>query len=185
MEPWVVVGVVVVVVVVAVVVLLLASQRRSRGLRQRFGPEYQRAVERTGDRRAAEKELHHREERRRTLDIKPLPEHVRQRYADDWGRTQQRFVDAPDLAVREANELVTDLMRDRGYPMEDFEQRAADVSVDHPEVVEDYRAASRVARASRDGQATTEDLRQAMVHFRALFDRLLETSTDATDTEVR
>jgi hypothetical protein len=183
-------GVIVILVLAALAAIALLGalawrQRQSRGLQQRFGDEYDRTVERTGDERAAQRDLRAREERRKQLDIRPLPAETRQRYLEEWRTVQGRFVDAPDAAVKDAHALVTNVMRDRGYPMEDFEQRAADVSVDHPEVVEDYRAAGRITAASERGQAGTEELRQAMVHFRALFDRLLDASTHSEPLEDR
>ena len=178
MEPEFIVLIVALVLVLGAVGVLLWRQQQSRKLKQRFGPEYDRTVEAAGGRREAERELHEREERRSKLDIKPLPAEARERYLEQWGELQRRFVDTPAEAVRDAHAVVTNLMRDRGYPVEDFEQRAADISVDHPEVVEDYRAANRITTDTEQGQASTEELRQAMVHFRSLFDRLLETSTD-------
>jgi hypothetical protein len=177
--------VVAVVAVIALIGVLTWRKRQSQALQERFGDEYERTVERTGDERAAERDLRAREERRKKLDIRPLPPETRQRYLEDWRTVQGRFVDAPDAAVKDAHALVTNVMRDRGYPMEDFEQRAADISVDHPEVVEDYRAAGRITAASERGHAGTEELRQAMVHFRALFDRLLDASTHSEPMEDR
>lgn len=184
MQPELIALIVAVVVIVVVLAALVWRKRQSQTLRERFGREYEHTVEQAGDRRKAERELRDREERRKQLDIRPLPSEARERYLTEWQDLQRRFVDAPEVAVRDAHVLVTQVMRERGYPMEDFEQRAADVSVDHPEVVEDYRAANRIATENERGQASTEDLRQAMVHLRSLFDRLLETPTGA-DTEVR
>ncbi len=165
--------VVIIVVLIAVVAMLVLRQRRSSRLREGFGPEYERVVEERGDRGAAESELDERRKRREQLEIKPLDEGARERYAERWKATQRRFVDEPSGAVEEADTLVASVMRERGYPMDDFEQRAADVSVDHPVVVENYRAAHGISTASAEGRAGTEDLRQAMVHYRALFDDLL------------
>lgn len=178
MEPEIIAVVVAAVLVVAVLAVLVLRERQSRELKKRFGPEYDRTVQTAGDRREAERELQERQKRRSSFAVKPLPAATRERYVDEWREVQRRFVDTPDTAVRDAHALVTNLMRDRGYPMTDFEQRAADVSVDHPEVVEDYRAANRIAADSEAGRTSTEDLRRAMVHFRSLFDRLLETSPD-------
>jgi hypothetical protein len=125
-------------------------------------------------RRRAESELAERERRREYLEIVPLEPAARERYAEAWRDTQARFVDSPEQAIREADHLVTEVMRERGYPMEDFDQRAADVSVDHPNVTENYRAAHATSLANDQGEASTEDLRQAMVHYRALFVELLE-----------
>ncbi|HEY0826001.1 MAG TPA: hypothetical protein VGD76_19600 [Ramlibacter sp.] len=153
---------------------LLARRRRSDHLAQRFGPEYERTVERTGSRGKAEADLAAREKRVQKLDIVALAPHEAQRYRMEWQGVQARFVDNPRTAVAEADLLVRDVMLHRGYPMGDFESRAADISVDHPLVVEHYRAAHEIALRDRQGQADTEALRQALVHYRALFSELLE-----------
>jgi FtsZ-interacting cell division protein ZipA len=169
--------VIVAIVVIALIVaaFVVARQRRSQQLQEGFGPEYERTVEeRGGDRREAEAELRERARRRKEFDIRPLEPAARDRYAERWRAAQRRFVDQPGPAVGEADALVMEVMRDRGYPVADeFEQRAADVSVDHPEVVEHYRAAHAISTRATAGEAGTEDLRQAMVHFRALFAELL------------
>jgi FtsZ-interacting cell division protein ZipA len=174
--------VIVAIVLIALIVgaLVLARQRKSQQLKQGFGPEYDRAVEEhSGDRREAEAELDERRERREGFEIRELEPAARDRYADRWRAAQRRFVDQPGPAVGEADALVMEVMRDRGYPVaEDFEQRAADVSVDHPQVVEHYRAAHSISARATAGEAGTEDLRQAMVHFRALFDDLLGPDDD-------
>jgi hypothetical protein len=162
------------VVVVALVIWRALADRRTRGLRDRFGPEYDRTLDDAETKREAEAELAARAERRDELEITPLPPGARERYVAEWQRVQARFVDDPDGAAREADMLIQSVMKDRGYPMDDFEQRAADVSVDHPRVVEDYREAHRLTRASALGDATTEDLRRAMQHYRSLFDELVE-----------
>jgi hypothetical protein len=172
-------SIVVVIAVVAVAVLGLLAWvglrlGRSRALRRRFGPEYQRVVETTGDRRKAEAELQARQRRVEKLHIRPLPESDLGRYHDAWRSVQARFVEDPKHAVAEADRLVGEVMHARGYPVGDFEQRAADVSVDHPRVVTHYRAAHGIATRSADDQASTEDLRQAVIHYRALFEELLE-----------
>jgi hypothetical protein len=178
-----VVWVVVVVLLIALVAagVVIARQRRSQQLQEGFGPEYERALAEKGDRRSAESELLERRDRREKLDVRNLEPAARDRYAERWRAAQRTFVDQPTAAVAEADGLVSEVMRDRGYPVdEDFERRAADVSVDHPVVVENYRAAHGIsARAVRD-EAGTEDLRQAMVHFRALFVELLD-GDDARD----
>ena len=143
-------------------------------LREGFGPEYDRVVHERGDQRAGEAELRERRERRRSYDIRPLEAGERESYAERWQATQRRFVDQPASALGEADGLVGEVMSARGYPVEDFEQQAADVSVDHPRVVEHYRAAHAISQANADQSASTEDLRQAMVHYRALFDELSE-----------
>lgn len=161
------------VIVVALVVWQALNTRRTRTLQDRFGPEYDRTLERAEDKREGEADLAARVKRRGELDIRPLPPAARDRYADEWRGVQSRFVDDPRSAVQEADALIQAVMRDRGYPVDDFEQRAADVSVDHPHVVETYRAGHALA-----GSGDTEQQRQAMVHYRALFDELLEDSAD-------
>lgn len=174
MPEWIWAVVIVAAVLLLAVVAWQITRARSQRLRDRFGGEYDRTIERTGRRREAEAELREREKRREELEIRPLPPLSRERYAEEWRRVQARFVDEPAGAVAEADRLVAQVMRERGYPMDDFEQRAADVSVDHPAVVEDYRAGHAIYLAYDRGDAGTEDLRQAMVHYRALFAELLE-----------
>jgi hypothetical protein len=169
---WILVAVLAVLLVVAAV--LLWRTRRSQQLREGFGPEYDRTVAQHGDRRAAESELLERRERREKLDVQELEPAARDRYSERWRATQRQFVDEPARAVAEADELIKAVMHERGYPVEDdFERRADDISVDHPVVVEHYRAAHAISRESASGDAATEDLRQAMVHFRALFAELV------------
>jgi len=169
---WAIIAVAIV-LIVAGVVWSAWSKRRSGMLRERFGPEYDRTVNQLGDRRRAESELDARRKRREQLDIRPLSAASRERYARQWRDAQARFVDDPAMAIKEADTLVIAVMRERGYPMENFDQRAADVSVDHPGVVQNYRAAHGISMANDQGRASTEDLRQAMVHYRSLFDELL------------
>ncbi|HZD06437.1 MAG TPA: hypothetical protein VE173_16110 [Longimicrobiales bacterium] len=152
-------------------------RRRREHLKARFGPEYDRTVRRSHGTREAEKELEDREERVEQLHIHPLTASDRTRFTEGWRTVQSHFVDEPEHAVGEADELVQEVMERRGYPIGDFEQRAADVSVHHPTVVSNYRAAHAVATRSRRAGVRTEDLRQAMVHYRALFDDLLEPGT--------
>ena len=179
MSTGLVIVIVVVVVLVVVLAVLLAQRRRTEGLRQRFGPEYERAMARAGDRRAAESDLAAREQRRREFSVVPLDPAVQTRYQQEWRATQGRFVDDPAGATRAADQLVSRVMRERGYPVEDdFERQAADVSVDHPLVVENYRAAHAVFRANEQGLAGTDDLRQAFVHYRSLFSELLDVDGD-------
>ena len=180
---WIVIVLAVLVVVAFAVWAAMQSRRRAR-LREGFGPEYERAVEEAGSRRHAESELEQREKRREALDIRPLASAARDRYLERWRVTQERFVDEPGAAVSDADRLVTEVMRERGYPVDDFEQRSADLSVDHPHLVENYRAAHAASLANDKGEATTEDLRQAMVHYRSLFEELLETrETEPTATQ--
>jgi hypothetical protein len=169
---WVILAIVVVIAVIAIG-WLWARLRRTEHLQDRFGPEYSRAVDEHGDSRAAEKELQEREARRKEFDIRPLAPESRVRYLERWKEVQARFVDEPAPAVSDADRLIGEAMRERGYPVDDFDQRAADLSVDYPDVVENYRAGHSIA--GRDNGATdTEDLRQAMVHYRSLFDRLVD-----------
>ena len=163
----------VVVVLVLIAIAMVTSRRRTDRLQSTFGPEYNRTVEQTGDRRQAERELAGRVERRKQLTVVPLPEAARQQYLAQWQRVQAGFVDAPVESVRQADALVSEVMTDRGYPVAEFEQRAEDVSVDHGSVVENYRSAHAIAVASGQGQADTEALRTAMTQYRALFDDLL------------
>jgi hypothetical protein len=169
---WVVVAIVVIALLAASVVAL--QRRRSAQLQDRFGSEYDRVVAERGGRRDAESELQERSTRRKGFEVRDLDPAARDGYADRWEQAQRRFVDEPPAAIAEADALVMEVMDARGYPVAgDFEQRAADVSVDHPEVVEHYRAAHGISTRATEGRASTEDLRQAMVHFRALFAELL------------
>jgi len=181
MDAWVWVAIAVAVVVIAVVAWAIARKRRSDELRQRFGPEYDHAVIEQGGQRDAEAELRQRVDRRESLEIRPLSKEMVVRYRGQWRNVQAKFVDEPVQACAAADTLITNVMRDRGYPMDDFEQRSADVSVDYPDVVSDYRAAHTIALANANGQATTEDLRQAMIHYRALFDQLVESGAPVGD----
>jgi len=149
-------------------------QRRSKDLRTHFGPEYDRLVHDKGSRGRAETELGKREERVKKLAIHPLPRDVSTRYIQKWNEQQTRFVDEPKAAVIEADHLVEQVMKERGYPVGEFDQRAADVSVDHPRVVENYRAAHEIALRDQRGLASTEDLRAAMIYYRDLFRELLD-----------
>jgi hypothetical protein len=166
-------------VVVALVIWQAMKQRRTRALQGRFGPEYDRTLDGAESKRDAEAELSARADRRDELEIQPLTTAARERYLVEWQRVQAKFVDNPDGAVRDADMTIQSVMADRGYPVDDFEQRAADVSVDHPQVVENYRLGHRLARASSLGDGTTEDLRQAMQHYRLLFEELVEDVADA------
>ncbi|MFF4169541.1 hypothetical protein [Streptomyces sp. NPDC001744] len=157
----------------ALVAVAAANHRRRTRLRERFGPEYERAVEETGSRRAAERDLDARERRFRELDVKPLPSGVREEYARRWRDLQEEFVDRPEGAVHDADRLVTDLLEERGYPTEGYEQQMRDLSVRHGRTLEHYRAAQEVHALSSSKSATTEQLREAMVHYRALFGDLL------------
>ncbi|MER5753859.1 hypothetical protein [Streptomyces sp. NPDC002088] len=162
-----------IVVVLALAAVAVSLMMRRRHLRERFGPEYERTVEDSDSRRTAERELREREKRHDALDIKPLPPVSRDRYTREWSSVQQEFVDRPEDAVHDADQLVTSLMHDRGYPTEGFEQQMKDLSVEHGRTLEHYRAAHEVETFSTHSQATTEQLRGAMVHYRALFNELL------------
>jgi hypothetical protein len=160
----------------AVGFVLYSRQQRKARLRENFGPEYQRTVEETGGTRQAEKELEARERRIGKLHILELSPDQQRGFADQWRVAQANFVDDPSGAISEADELVIAVMNARGYPLSDFDQRAADVSVEHPEVVQNYRAAHRIAEKNSKDGSSTEDLRQAMVYYRSLFDELLGAS---------
>lgn len=184
MDPrliWVLVAIAV--IVIAAVVWFDLRRRRSNTLRARFGPEYNRTVANSGSITQAEASLEARARRVEALHIHPLTPDDRARYADAWRRVQERFVDDPSGSVTEADRLVGEVMHARGYPVGDFERRVEDISVDHAGVVMNYRAAREIAEAHARGQATTEDLRQAMVHYRALFDDLLEATSTGTERE--
>jgi hypothetical protein len=183
MDAWVWVVIAAAVLVLAVGVWTLVASRRRTQLRERFGPEYERLLAERGDRGEAESELLDRQKRREEMDIRPLDPSARDNYAIAWREIQARFVDGPAVAVKEANGLVTEVMRDRGYPIEDFDQRSADISVDYPVVVENYRAAQAITLRNEEGRASTEDLRQAMVHYRSLFSSLLDVD-DGNDADI-
>ena len=170
---------VVILALVAIAVWLWNQKQQSRRLEQRFGPEYKRAVDQFGSRPKAEAELKTREKRVEKLDIVPLAPADAERFSQEWKVLQGRFVDNPKGVLLEADQLVRELMLKRGYPMGDFERRAADISVDHPAVVDHYRTAQEIAARDRRGEADAEDLRKAVVHYRALFDDLLEVGEPA------
>lgn len=172
--------VVLVLLVLAAVAFFVLQSRKRKALQERFGPEYDRTVQDSDGKRDAERELRERADRRDTLDIQPLAPADRDRYAEQWRGTQERFVDAPDAAVTEADRLVARVMEHRGYPVGDFDQMARDVSVDHAQVVQEYRAAHEISQRNDVEQASTEELRQAMVHYRALFSDLLQDSPDGS-----
>jgi hypothetical protein len=173
--------VVAIAIVVAAGLWFALRWRRTHHLRARFGPEYDRTVVAEGDPRKAEATLEARAKRVEALHIRPLTSQDAARFDDAWRRVQARFVDDPQASVTEADRLVGEAMAARGYPVGDFEQRVADISVDHPDVVVNYRAAREIAAQHARREASTEDLRQAMVHYRALFKDLLET-TDSSGT---
>jgi hypothetical protein len=180
------VQIVVIVVLVVVVVLLGAAAWmavRRRSLRQRFGPEYDRVVAEQDGRLAAERELRARERRHAELDLRPLSEESRRRYATAWEEIQAKFVDAPNDAVGEADRLVTELISERGYPTENYEEQLAHLSVEHARTLEHYRDAHEINMQNERGEASTEQLRVALVHYRALFSELLGEQPDAFRAE--
>jgi hypothetical protein len=179
MDPKLIAVAVVVVLVIVVAVALYMRKRRNTtvGLKNRFGPEYDRAVTQHGSERKAEAKLADRETRVERLNIRDLDLAERERFLAQWQTVQSRFVDYPKGAVTEADELVCSLMQTRGYPVTDFDQRAADISVDHPRVVENYRSAHNIALRLGRGEASTEELRTAMIHYRSLFDELAQVPT--------
>lgn len=172
-----IIAVLAVVAILAVLAWLYSRRRKSVLLRERFGPEYERVVRDKGDVRKAEGVLEWRAKKREHLRIVPLSEAVRSDFANRWTRVQSKFVDDPKGAVVDADQLVTEIMHARGYPMADFDKQAEIISVDHPVVVQNYRSAHEIALRYGRGQASTEDLRKAMVHYRSLFDELLQDST--------
>jgi hypothetical protein len=171
------------IVVVGAIAWSAYQRRRSSRLQERFGPEYDRTVQAAEKKSDAEAELEERQARVEALDIRPLGEPDRARFGERWRVAQASFVDDPEGAVEEADALIGETMRARGYPVGDFEQRAADVSVHHPQVVDHYRTAHAIANRRRAGRADTEQLRQAMVHYRALFSELLEASAETPAAE--
>lgn len=172
-SAWIVVAVVVIVAALIIAGVIASRRRRSDRLRDRFGREYDRTLKATGDRSKAEADLEEREKRVEKLDVRPLEPAERRAFLDRWADVQARFVDDPPRAVAFADALLGDVMKARGYPVSDFEQRAGDISVDHPIVVEHYHKAHEIAVRHGRGEASTEDLRQAMIHYRALFDNLV------------
>jgi ABC-type nickel/cobalt efflux system permease component RcnA len=182
---WILVAVAAALIVAGLVAWWLVREQRSRRLRQTFGPEYDRTIADAPTRREAEEDLADRRRRREELDIRPLPAAARDRYLFEWRGVQERFVEDPASAIGEADDLIQQVMRERGYPVEDFDRRAADLSVDHADVVEHYREGHAIAKRNLSGEADTEELRQAMVHYRALFDDMLEAATDAEEAKTR
>ena len=176
---WILIAAAVIVVAFALVfVMRSANRRRTDRLKERFGPEYERTVSQLGGQRAAEKELASRERKRQKLDIVPLSPGAREKYAATWRQVQTAFVDDPPAAVGDADRLVAQVMRGRGYPIDDFDQRAADISVDHPHVAENYRTAHMIYLSQEKANIGTEAQREAFVHYRGLFDELLEPNDD-------
>lgn len=181
MSTGVIIGVIVAVVVVAALVvwLTLARLRRRQQLRERFGPEYDKAVDDGQNRRSAERELGEREKRHEQFDITPLSPTARDRYAQQWALIQAQFVDRPSVAVAEADRLVMVVMGERGYPTEDYQQQLTDLSVEHASTLEHYRSAHDIKSRHDQSQVSTEELRTAMVHYRSLFEDLLDATVDS------
>jgi len=171
---WILIAVAAVAIVLVIVARQMSARKQSTHLRDRFGPEYDRVAGATGSKGDAESELSEREERRDQLAVRQLPDASRERYLEWWRTVQAQFVDDPKGAIGAADQLIQSVMAERGYPVEDFEQRAADLSVDHPDLVQNYRKGHHLAEASRDNGVSTEDLRQAMTHYKALFVVLVE-----------
>jgi hypothetical protein len=178
MATWVWVVIVIAVLIAIALGAVTARNRRTAALRGRFGPEYDRAIENSDDRRAAEADLLARQKERAQFDVEPLPEAARLRFAGEWRDLQARFVDQPAPAAAAADVLITRVMEARGYPMKDFDTQANLVSVDHPDTVENYRFAHAVQQRAQTEQASTEDLREALLRYRSLFDELLRPEAD-------
>jgi hypothetical protein len=172
---WVIVAIVAGVLVLGAIALMAVGRSRRRaGLRERFGPEYDRTVNEQGSRRHAERELREREERFESLETRPLPEEARNRYTADWERAERLFVDDPELAAREADRIVRSVLDDRGYPNDDLETQTAAVSVEHPHAVQRYRHGHEMVHDGGNGNDRTENLRTAMVDFRTVFEEMVE-----------
>lgn len=172
---WLVVIAAAAIVILGLVFWSLAQSRRRAGLRDHYGPEYDRTVGSAGSRRKAERELTEREKAHESLEIRPLSDAARSRYSEDWQRAEQRFVDDPELAAREADSIVKRVLQERGYPSHDFDAQADAVSVDHPQLVQRYRHGHEMVHSNGgDTEARTENLRQAMVDFRTVAEELLE-----------
>jgi hypothetical protein len=184
MDTWIwIVVIAAVVIAVLLLVAVVAGRRRRSRLKQRFGTEYERTVDSADSRRRAERELHQREQRHDELELRPLTEGARQRYVERWATLQSRFVDQPQLALADADGLITDLMRDRGYPAEDFDSKRDLLSVGHGDVIEEYRAGHAIYEKTVQGTATTEDLRRGVLSYRTLYEELVDDA--GTDVPAR
>ncbi|MDT5218033.1 MAG: hypothetical protein QOF15_138 [Mycobacterium sp.] len=172
-------SVVIVVALVIVAVSFASSRRKTERLKEHYGHEYERLVSEAGGQKAAERELAARERKRDKLDIVPLTQSALSDFTTRWNQVQTAFVDNPATAVGVADRLVTEVMRERGYPVDNFDQRAADISVDHPQIVDNYRAAHGIHLSQQRGEVSTEEQREAFVHYRALFEKLLETTSES------
>jgi hypothetical protein len=182
-QMWIIIVILLVAVIIGLAAYIYFQRTRTQKLQRRFGPEYDRALSRHQNQTVAEAELRAREERVKKLHIVPLSSADAARFSETWREVQSRFVDDPKAAVEDADRQVRELMAKRGYPMGDFEQRAADISVDHASVVDNYRNAHDIAVRSQRGAADTEELRKAIVHYRALFDELLEVRAERARQE--
>jgi hypothetical protein len=180
--------VIIIAVVVAFIIggllgTIVSRQRRSKRLQEKFGPEYERTLNEIGDKRQAEHELEARLDHVKTLDIRPLSAQETQNYLNEWRATQAEFVDEPLFALQKADQIIREVMKARGYPVEDFEQRVADISVDYPELVTDYRGMHLIAVKEDDEEVSTEEMRKAMVHGRALFENLVSKDNRAEELD--
>jgi hypothetical protein len=173
---------VIVLLVIGIALGMSYGRQRTKRLQERFGPEYDRTISEVGDQRKAENELAGRLSHVKKLDIRPLSAEETDRFTRDWKMTQAEFVDQPLSAIQKANRLIKSAMSAKGYPVNDFEQRAADISVDYPDLVEDYRGFHALAVKGDREDLSTEELRQAMIHGRALFEELVQPATNGTDT---
>jgi hypothetical protein len=180
------------VIIIAVIVAFIIGgllgtvfnrQQRTKRLREKFGPEYERTLNELGDKRQAEHELEARLDHVKTLDIRPLSAEEVNRYTNEWRATQAEFVDEPLVALQKADRIIREVMKAKGYPVEDFEQRVADISVDYPDLVVDYRGLHLIAVKEDDEEVGTEEMRQAMVHGRALFENLVNQETDVEELD--
>jgi hypothetical protein len=177
-ESILIAALIVVAVAVVIVAASVSSRRKTARLKQHYGQEYERLVSETGGQKPAEKELVARERKRDKLDIVALTAAAHSDFTTRWQQLQSGFVDDPATAVGVADRLVTEVMNERGYPVNDFDERAADISVDHPDIVENYRSAHGIHLSQEQSDVSTEQQREAFVHYRALFEKLLETTTD-------
>lgn len=177
---WIVIAAVVVVAVILVVVAAVSGRRRRSHLKERFGPEYDRTVDSTDHRRQAERDLREREQRHDQLELRPLAPAARERYEQRWATLQSDFVDRPQVAVADADSLIAVVMHDRGYPVEDFDANRDLLSVEHGRVIDDYRKGHELYLRTVEGTASTEDLRQAVVAYRSLFEELIRDDDGAS-----
>ena len=182
MEPWMWIVIAIVVVVIIVLVLVL-TRRKSRRLKKQFGPEYDRTVERLDSKDAAHEELQQRAERHESYQLRNLDENERTVYVQRWRQLQRQFVKEPANGLLEADTLLTSLLRDVGYPTENFDQQAADLSVEHSDVTADYRNGRAVVRDVQQGRAGTEEIRQALLHYRKVFERVAGADVTAASDE--